>query len=186
MKAKIGLILSIMVMSIGMYAQNQFVYIRYNPGQGNSSAIVGTVDKLMAKSSGKVVVFVSNAASPIIAANSSEWEEVRSELLRMQSAYEYYAEDESAILNQYYTTLFAESVDKKLHIKGKDDESWVCTFIISEESLHSDEFEALAENISVNELAKRMSVDVLIYSDSPRLSPAEIAANTMFKFNITE
>lgn len=186
MKGKIGLILSVMVLSIGVYAQNQFVYIRYNPGQGNSSAIVGTVDKLMEMSSGKVVVFVSKAASPIIASNSSEWWEVRGELLRMQSAYEYYAEDESAILNQYYTTLFAESVDKKLHIKGKDDKSWICTFIISEEILHSEEFEALAENISINELAKRMSVDVLTYSNSSRLSPAEIAANTMFKFNITE
>ena len=186
MKSKIGLILCIVVLSIGVYAQNQFVYIRYNPGQGNSSAIVGTVDKLMAKSSGKVVVFVSNAASPIIATNNSEWEEARSELLRTQSAYEYYAEEESTFLNQYYTTLFAESVDQKLQIKGEEDKSWICTFIISEEILHSEEFEALAENISINELAKRMSVDVLTYSNSSRLSPAEIAANTMFKFNITE
>ena len=173
-------------MCISVYAQNQFVYIRYNPKHGKSTAIVETVDKLMQKSSGKVVVFVSKSANPIIATNRSEWADVRGELLTMQSAFEYYAEDESALLNQYYTNLFSESVDDKLRIKGINDKAWICTFIISQEMLQSDEFEALAENISVNELAMRMSVDVLTYNESSRLLPAEIATNTMFKYNISE
>lgn len=183
---KILLIVNALAMCVGIYAQNQFVYIRYNPKHGNASAIVKTVDNFMQKSSGKVVVFVSQSANPIIATNSLEWEDVRGGLLSMQSAFEYYAEDESAILNKYYANLFSESVDDKLHIKGIDDKSWVCTFVISQEMLQSEEFESLAENISVNELATRMSVDVLTYNETSRLQPAEIATNTMFKFNISE
>lgn len=180
------LIMKLLILSVVSYAQNQFVYIRYNPKHGNASAIVRTIDNIMEKSSGKIILFVSQAASPIIATNNYEWEEMRSGLLRMQTAYEYFAEEESVILNQYYTTLFSESVDKNLHIYGEEDKSWACTFIISEEMLHSENFEALAENISVNELASRMSVDILTYNESQRLTPVEIATNTMFKYNISK
>lgn len=176
----------LLILGMFAYAQNQFVYVRYNPKHGNVSPIVKTIDNLVARSSGKVVVLVSQASSPMIAANGSEWEELRSGLLRMQTAYEYYGEDEAIFLNQYFATLFSETVDNQLHLKGKNDSSWVCSFIISKEMLSSEEFESLAESISINELATRMSVDILTYDESQRLSSAEISSNTMFKFNISE
>jgi len=186
MKIRLFHTLQLLIVSIGIYAQNQFVYVRYNPKHGNASAIVKTIDNITKSTSGKVIVFVSQASTPIISTNSSEWEDMRSGLLRMQTAYEYYAEDEATILNKYFASLFTESVDKDLHLHGNNDKSWICTFIVSYEMLHSDEFELLAETISVNELADRMSVDILTYNESPHLSSAEIASNTMFKFNITE
>jgi len=183
---RICIIFSLLVLSIVSYAQNQFVYVRYNPKHGNASAIVRTIDNMMRNAQGQVVVFISRASSPIIANNESEWEDVRAGLLRMQTAYEYYAEDESHYLNNYFSKLFAESVDRDLHLKGHADKSWFCTFIISDAMLNSEEFESLAEAISVNELARRMSVDVMTYNESQRLSSAEIVSNTMFKFNISE
>ncbi len=168
------------------YSQNRFVYVWYNPTHGNASAIVGAIDEMIEKDQGRVVVFVSQASSPIIATNNTEWEEVRSGLLRMQTSYEYYAEDEATLLNDYFATLFIETVDRDLHIKGAEDKVWSCTFIISETMLHSEEFETLAETISVNELTTRMAVNVLTYNDSQRLSLAEIPANTMFNFNTTK
>ena len=174
------------LMEAAMGDSFEFVYVRYNPKHGNASAIVRTIDNKMRNTNGQIVVFISHASSPIIATNESEWEEVRAGLLRMQTAYEYYAEDESRYLNSFFSKLFAESVDRNLHLMGQVDHSWVCTFIISETMLHSDEFESLAEMISVNELDRRMSVNVMTYNESQRLSLAEVASNTMFKFNISE
>lgn len=183
---RLSIIFFLLILGIYTYAQNQFVYVRYNPKHGNASPIIKTIDNLVARSSEKVIVLVSQASSPIIATNSSEWEELRSGLLRMQTAFEYYGEDEAIFINQYFASLFSETVDNQLHLKGKDDSSWVCTFIISKEMLSSEEFESLAETISINELATRMSVDILTYDESQRLSSAEISSNTMFKFNISE
>lgn len=186
MKRKLIFLFVFMILGIFAYSQNQFVYVRYNPKHGNVSPIVKTIDNLVSRSLGKVIVLVSHASSPIIATNNSEWEELRSRLLRMQTAYEYYGEDEAIFLNQFFATLFSETVDKQLHLRGKNDSSWACSFIISNEMLSSEEFESLAGCISINELASRMSVDILTYDESQRLSPAEFSSNTMFKFNISE
>lgn len=175
-----------MILSIFSYAQNQFVYVRYNPKHGNASAIVNTIDNIVNDGSGRVIIFISNASNPIIAYNGSEWEDVRLVLLRMQTANEYYAENEAILLNSFFSELFTEVVNDQLHIKGAFDKAWVCTFIVSKDMLCSDEFESLAENISVNELYERMPVDILTYNNSLRLELAQIATNKMFKFNISE
>lgn len=186
MMKELCIIFSLLVWSIVGYAQNQFVYVRYNPKHGNASAIVRTIDNLIKNTRGQIVVFVSKASTPIIASNEYEWEDVRTGLLSIQSAYEYYAEDESRFLNNYFSKLFVESVDRNLHLKGQTDKSWVCTFIISDAMLNSEEFEYLAEMISVNELFRRMSVDLMTYNESQYLSSAEFVYNTMFKFNTSE
>ncbi|MGN1156034.1 MAG: hypothetical protein ACI4TK_07640 [Agathobacter sp.] len=129
---------------------------------------------------------MSQAATPFIASNESEWDEVRIDLLRMQTAYEYYMEEEARALNNYFSDLFVESVDSNLKLSGQNDKSWVCTFMISNTMIQSEEFESLAEIISVNELPRRMSIDILTYNESPYLSSAEMASNTMFKFNVSE
>ena len=177
---RISIIFFLLVLGMFAYAQNQFVYVRYNPKHGNVSPIVKTIDNM--EHTGNANYFLKI----IIATNGSEWEVLRSGLLRMQTAYEYYAEDEVIFLNQYFAVLFSETVDNQLHLKGENDSSWVCSFIISNEMLSSEEFEALAEGISINELSTRMSVDIFTYDESQRLSSAEISSNTMFKFNISE
>lgn len=186
MKIKPYLVIMFLILSVVTYAQNQFIYVRYNPKDGNVSAIIRTIDNLIQKSTGETIVFLSQASTPIVATSYSEWEEIRVVLLSMQTAFEYYPEDEALKLNQYYTDLFSEIIDENLHLKGANDESWVCTFIISEVMLNSHEFEALAENIAINELARRMSVDILTYNDTQYLSIAELESNTMFKFNLSE
>ena len=166
------------------YAQNQFVYVRYNPSEGNVSAIVNTIDDMVRSAMGEVVVFLSQASTPVIATDSHGWSEIRTELLGMQTAYDYFAEDEALVLNRYYAELFSETVDDSLRLRGADDQSWECTFIISEQMYYSDEFESLAENISVNGLTSRMSVDILTYNDSQRLSSVDMELKSMFKYNL--
>ncbi len=185
MMKKVPLLLSMLVWVIIMNAQNQFVYVRYNPRHGNASTIVRTIDNILQESQGQVVVFISRADSPLLASNIEEWEENRTSLLGMQTAYEYYAEDELIVLNEYFTELFSEFVDMNLHLMGKNDKSWICTFIISEKMFH-EEFEFLAESISINELVSRMPVNVLTYSDAPQLLTMEAVSNRMFNFNISE
>lgn len=175
-----------LLMNIFSYAQNQFVYIRYNPKHGNASAIIEKIDKIVAENTGNVKIFISNASTPIIASDRYEWEDVRLILLKMQTENEYYAEDEAIFLNAYFSELFSEIVNDNLHIKGVTDRSWGCTFIISEEILYSNDFEYLAENISINELYERMPIDIMTYNHSPRLKYAQIAADKMFNFNISE
>ena len=82
------------------YAQNQFIYVRYNPKDGNVSAIIRTIDNLIQKSTGETIVFLSQASTPIVATSYSEWEEIRVVLLSMQTAFEYYPEDEALKLNK--------------------------------------------------------------------------------------
>lgn len=179
---KAGLILLCLILSVVSFAQNQFVYIRYNPAHGNASAIVNFVDNLVDNTNGQFRVFISNAATPTIVTNDIEWTDVRTKLLSMQIANEYYAEDEANILHRYFVELFGESVDDKLHLRGMADNTWKCTFIISEAMLHSVDFDALAEVISINELEQRMAVDILTYNESRDLTFAEITPNTMFNF----
>lgn len=178
--------LVMLFLTLGMlsYTQNQFVYVRYSPKDGNVSAIINTIDDMVQNAMGNVIVFLSRASTPMIATNNHEWNEIRSELLGMQTAYDYFAEDEALILNRYYADLFSETVNESLHLKGTDDKSWVCTFIISEQMFHSNEFESLAENISVNELFSRMPVDILTYNESQRLSDVDAEMESMFKFNL--
>lgn len=178
------LVMLFLALKIISYAQNQFVYVRYSPKDGNVSAIVNTIDDMVQNAMGNVIVFLSRASTPMIATNNHEWNEIRSELLGMQTAYDYFAEDEALILNRYYADLFSETVNESLHLKGTDDKSWVCTFIISEQMFHSNEFESLAENISVNELFSRMPVDILTYNESQRLSVVDAEMESMFKFNL--
>ena len=163
-------------------AQNRFIYIRYNPKYGNASAIVNAVDGMLQQAGGRSVIFVSQASTPVVATNAEEWQRARSGLLRMQTAYEYYPEEESAILNRFYSTLFHETVSPDLHLTSSGDGQWLCTYIVSEQATQSDEFDALAENIAVNELPRRMNVSVLTYNESQSLSTTDIPANKMFNF----
>ncbi len=180
------LFITLLIGSIYCFAQNQFVYVRYIPKDGNVSAITKAIDNIVNSTRGNIYVFISNASSPIIASNETEWQDAKTELLSMQTAYEYFPDEESFLLNQLYTKLFDESVYDNLHIRGKYDEQWICTYIVSQSMLNSSDMDALAENISVNELPNRMAVDILTYNEGNRLDNAEIYANTMFQFNITQ
>ena len=92
MKIKPYLVIMFLILSVVTYAQNQFIYVRYNPKDGNVSAIIRTIDNLIQKSTGETIVFLSQASTPIVATSYSEWEEIRVVLLSMQTAFEYYAD----------------------------------------------------------------------------------------------
>ena len=61
MKIKPYLVIMFLILSVVTYAQNQFIYVRYNPKDGNVSAIIRTIDNLIQKSTGATIVFFSQA-----------------------------------------------------------------------------------------------------------------------------
>ncbi len=183
-KLLLGILSIICILSV--QAQNHFVYVRYNPQHGNASAIVQVIDQIETNEKGKVVVFCSRESNPIIARERSEWEELRSHILVMQTAYGYYHEDECSKLNALYTEIFNETVEKQLRIIGSNDASWMCTFILSESIMKSEESEALIENIVVNELPARMDIKLMIYNEKTRLTSVQLPKNGIFNYNIVK
>ena len=181
---RITLLVLLMMIACLMHAQNHFVYVRYSPKDGNVSPVVSTIEELRSQADGQVVVFISNASTPIVATTEKEWFDARKTLLSMQVEFDYYPQEEAKMLNTYFTQYFRETVSSTLHISGEYDDKWTATFIVSENMSQSEEIEYIVECIYVNELFKRMDVDILTYNeDDARLSSAKLPDNKLFLFN---
>lgn len=160
-------------------SQNVFVYVRYNPESGNSSAVVSKIEQIRYNTKGRCVVFLSMASHPMIAENDGKWNEIRSHILTTQVSSDYYADEENAILNNCFQTAFEDRMSDDLHIKGNDN-SWECNFILSE-YMYNSESEKLCLMLMSNELFKRMHCSFYVYNEKGEINELGNPNNKMFK-----
>lgn len=171
----------LLLFSCATFAQNSFVYVRYNPQQGNASVVVDYIDNLYS-GYGNVIVFFSNSVNPIVTRNFEDWSDLRSQILSMQIAPDYYEQEEIGLLNEQFTKYFAEFVEANKTIKGSQDKDW--TFIsITSENDFDEASSALSKIISVNQLIDRMKITHYTYNESNKLQKKVLNNKSEYNLN---
>ena len=177
MKHKYILLFSLLVLSLTSMAQDRyFFYVRYNPLEGNSSAIVDEIDQVVSNRPDQLIVMLSKGSSPLLA-DMSNWRDLRQSILTQQNAPSLYADIEEAFLDSIFIKYLHEQVrqeDGRLMLFGDNDREWSVNFILSEQMYEQGEndYESIPiEFVKVNQLAERgITVRWLSYNNSDRLT----------------
>lgn len=163
------------------FAENHFVYLRYDPKAGSPKPIVEVVENLFAqRARNQVLVFLSTNDRSLLARTELEWLDIRGELYTMQSTPEFYAHNDISLLTQIFTETFSPKVDGAMHLRGSNDNQWTCHFIVPQEMFVSEDMESILQLISLNELPSRLSVTVQTYDAGSELHFIQALPNGKF------
>ena len=171
------LILSLFALHFSLSsAQNRhFYYVRFDPQEGNASAIVDEIDRVANTYPYQLIVVLSWGANPKVSTDVESWKSIRSSILTQQNSSTFNAREEEELLNN----LFAQQLDErarpndgKMKLYGPNDSQWSVSFVLSEKMYERQEdYEIVPLEFSkINELTERgISVHWLSYGDGSRL-----------------
>lgn len=162
-------------------AQNHcFFYVRFNPAEGNSSAIVNAIENIVNGTDAKFIVFISGGLNPLIF-DQTNWIGAKNHILTVSNPPILFEEEEYVRLNEILSEVLDESAteyNNDIQLKGNNDGSLSLYFILSEETYRSEtEMEYVPiELCRVNQFADR-DVKVHWYSYS--------SSDTLIERNVT-
>lgn len=138
-------------------AQDNFVYLQFNPKEGSASDVVEFVEKMHNASNNdesRLIIYVSNDSRPYKVTDWEYWKEVRRKLLGQQASADFYEKYELLQLSNLFSEIFSESVNDNIDIVGRYDKKLTCNFVVSEYMIKNEEdfFEKL---IYINQLSDR-------------------------------
>ena len=165
---KAVIILALLWCVFSGFAQNSFIYLRYDLTQGNASVIVSKIDNIIRGTQGKFVIYKSDGTTPVVCTNHETWREMRASLLSQQTVSDYYEDVDMGRINQLFVELFAEKVSgySNLSLSGNKDNEWTCTFIISKEMVrNANDADLVLRLASINQLEDRMNLRIFAYSE---------------------
>ena len=181
----------IFAMSYCLMAQdNHLIYIRYDVGHGNPSAIVNEVDRIM-NGSGDVLIFYSQASHPIIATKDS-WTNLRTKMLTSSTSDAFDGDVDFETLDSLFNTVFAEKANFGLEgyrINGLNDGVWNVTFIMSKQMFSTTESYELVplQFVDISQLLDRnIPLSFLYYDDSSTLGRIETLTHPLFGFSYSQ
>lgn len=182
MKKILVTVILLFLVGIVSHADNVFVYVRFNPLEGNASAVINDIDNYY-QNNNKVIVYIYNPAKAIVAKDKEEWADARFKLLAMQTAEDYYVEDDIKGLFSIWDELFGDEIDESGDIIGYSDKKWTCVFYLSQECYNNDKNnEPLCLAILSEKIIKRMPLLFKIYSDSVSVEEKNIPKNNIFQY----
>lgn len=153
----------LMFVGANAFAQNCFVYMRYDYQTNNYSLLRDEIEDIYNQTNGRFVLYYgdrfheSRDIKPLIDGK---------DFLTSPTIYNRKAETNN--LNDFFANVLAERVDEKdATIVGDDDSLWQLIFIVSNES----SFEYLCKTLDVNNInSRRVDVQFIIYDTDTHIS----------------
>ena len=174
----LALLFFLFCLSFTSMAQNKyFYYVRFDPQEGDASAIVNEIDRVANSHPDQLIVMLSWEATPKISTDVEGWKNIRNSILTQQNTLSFYERNEEDAMNKLFSQYFDEHVrpdDGKLKISGSNDSRWTVCFVMSERMWEED-FEIVPLEVSkINELTNRdLTVRWLSYGEDSRLQERE-------------
>lgn len=182
MKKILVTVIVLSLVGVVSHADNVFVYVRFNPLEGNASAVVNDIDNYY-QNNNKVIVYIYNPTKAIVAKDKEEWADAKFKLLAMQTAEDYYAEDDVKGLFSIWNELFEDEIDESGDIVGYSDKKWSCVFYLSQKCYNNEKNnESLCLAILSEEIIKRMPMFFKSYNDSVSVEEKNIPNNNIFQY----
>lgn len=179
MNHKILFILVLLAVSFSTYAQSRyFFYVRYDPREGNASAVVEEIDRIARRNPTQLLIMLSGGSEPKIA-DASQWNELRQEILIQQNSPVVYSDVEQKLLDELFTQQMKEHVridGERMILSGEYDSDWTISFVLSENAYgRREDYEIVPlEFALINQLRERgMNVRWYSFNDSTKLEERE-------------